>query len=154
MTKLTLASHPYLLGFDQLERLVERTAKSGNEGYPPYNIERLQDDHYRISLAVAGFSEAELDVNVKERTLVLKGEKKPVDEENTHEMMHRGIAFRNFERRFQLADDVEVTGANLKDGLLHLDLLRIIPEEKKPRSIAIGTEDVLTLAKKTITKKK
>ena len=136
MSKLTLGTHPFLLGFDQLERLVERTAKSEN-GYPPYNIERTGEDAYRISMAVAGFSEDDLDIEAKENTLLVKGSQTK-DEDSEGEMLFRGIAARNFERRFQLADHVEVRSANLKNGLLHIDLKREIPEAMKPRKIAIG----------------
>ena len=104
--------------------------------YPPYNIERLSENEYRVTMAVAGFSEDEINVDVKEQTLTVRGEKKAEDKER--QFLHRGIAARSFERRFQLADHVEVKGADLKDGLLHIDLVRNVPERLKPRSIAIG----------------
>lgn len=126
MTKLTLASHPYLLGFDQLERLVERTAKSGNEGYPPYNIEQRGDNAYRITLAVAGFAENDLAITVEDRQLVIRGKQAPTDEGRI--FLHRGIATRQFQRSFVLADGVEVAGAAMEHGLLHVDLNRAVPD--------------------------
>ena len=146
MTKLTLGAHPYLLGFEQLERLVERTAKSGNEGYPPYNIERTGENDYRISMAVAGFGENDLNIESKEHTLTVTGEKKAEDNESGGEVLFQGIASRAFERRFQLADHVEIKSAQLENGLLHIDLVREIPEAMKPRKIAIGKPE--TKAKK------
>ena len=104
--------------------------------YPPYNIERLGENDYRITMAVAGFSQDELKIDVKEQALNVRGEKKP--EDKGREFLHRGIAGRTFERRFQLADHVEVKGADLKDGLLNIDLVRNVPERLKPRTIAIG----------------
>ncbi len=126
MTKLTLGSHPYLLGFDQLERLVERTAKSGNEGYPPYNIEQRGDSAYRITLAVAGFADADLSITVEDRQLVIRG--KLHDADDGRVFLHRGIATRQFQRSFVLADGVDVAGATLEHGLLHVDLTRAIPD--------------------------
>ncbi len=126
MTKLTLASHPYLLGFDQLERLVERTAKSGNEGYPPYNIEQRGDTAYRITLAVAGFAESELSITVEDRQLVIRG--KQADADDGRIFLHRGIATRQFQRSFVLADGVDVTAADMEHGLLHVDLTRAEPD--------------------------
>jgi molecular chaperone IbpA len=126
------------VGFDRLFDLlggssfdVEPTA------YPPYNIERLAENEYRITMAVAGFSQDELKIDVKEQALNIRGEKKA--EEKGREFLHRGIAARAFERRFQLADHVEVKGADLKDGLLHIDLVRNVPERLKARTVAIGT---------------
>lgn len=126
MTKLTLGTHPYLLGFDQLERLVERTAKSGNEGYPPYNIEQTSDASYRITLAVAGFREADLEITVEDRQLVIRG--RQADETEDRVFLHRGIAARQFQRSYVLADGVEVEGAEMENGLLHVDLRRSAPE--------------------------
>ena len=126
MTKLTLGSHPYLLGFEQLERLMERNAKNGNEGYPPFNIEQTSDNSYRITLAVAGFGEDDLSITVEDRQLVIRGRKAPDGEERV--FLHRGIATRQFQRGFVLADGVEVSGASLRDGLLHIDLERRVPE--------------------------
>ncbi|QBY01148.1 Hsp20 family protein [Rhodophyticola sp. CCM32] len=126
MTKLTLGSHPFLLGFDQLERLVERTAKSGNDGYPPYNIEQKGENAYRITLAVAGFAEEDLSITVEDRQLMVRGRQA---EENSDRMfLHRGIAARQFQRSFVLAEGVEVAGALMEHGLLHVDLARVMPD--------------------------
>ena len=126
MTKHSLGSHPYLLGFEQLERLMERTAKSGNEGYPPFNIEQTSDHAYRITLAVAGFREEDLSITVEDSQLVIRG--RISDEDNGRVFLHRGIAARQFQRSFVLADGVEVSGATMEHGLLHVDLSRAIPE--------------------------
>jgi len=126
MTKLTLASHPFLLGFDQLERLVERTAKSGNEGYPPYNIEQQGENAYRITLAVAGFAEDDLAITVEDRQLVIRGKQRDADDARV--FLHRGIATRQFQRSFVLADGVDVAGAAMEHGLLHVDLTRAVPD--------------------------
>ena len=126
MTKLTLASHPYLLGFDQLERLVERTAKSGNEGYPPYNIEQRGETAYRITLAVAGFAEDDLSITVEDRQLVIRGKQGDTGQDRV--FLHRGIATRQFQRSFVLADGVDVAGAEMENGLLHVDLTRTVPD--------------------------
>ena len=125
MSKLTLGTHPFLLGFDQLERLVERTAKSEN-GYPPYNIEQVSDHAFRITLAVAGFAEEDLSITVEDRQLVVRG--KQTDDAHDRVFLHRGIAARQFQRTFLLADGVEVGGAALANGLLHIDLARSAPE--------------------------
>ncbi|MEM9552471.1 MAG: Hsp20 family protein [Pseudomonadota bacterium] len=126
MTKLTLGSYPHLLGFEQLERLLERTAKSGNEGYPPFNIEQTSDHSYRITLAVAGFAEADLSITVEDRQLVIRGRQN--DDADGRVFLHRGIAGRQFQRTFVLADGVEVGEALMENGLLHVDLTRAIPE--------------------------
>ncbi|MGB7317802.1 MAG: Hsp20 family protein [Planktotalea sp.] len=126
MTKLTLGSYPHMLGFEQLERLVERTAKSGNEGYPPYNIEQTTDRSYRITLAVAGFSEDDLSITVEDRQLVIRGRQK--DDSEGRFFLHRGIAARQFQRSFVLADGVEVGEALMENGLLHVDLTRARPD--------------------------
>jgi HSP20 family molecular chaperone IbpA len=126
MTKLTFAAHPFLLGFDQLERLVERTAKSGTEGYPPFNIEQSGDNAFRISLAVAGFREEDLAITVEDRQLVIRG--RQGDEGEGRVFLHRGIAARAFQKAFVLADGVEVAGATMEHGLLHIDLRRMVPE--------------------------
>ncbi|WP_071672873.1 Hsp20 family protein [Nioella nitratireducens] len=126
MTKLTLASHPFLLGFDQLERLVERTAKSGNDGYPPYNIEQSGENVFRITLAVAGFAEGDLSITLEDRQLVIRGRQS--DDSEGRVFLHRGIAARQFQRSFVLAEGVEVAGAAMEHGLLHVDLTRSIPE--------------------------
>ena len=126
MTKLSFGAHPYLLGFDQLERLVERTVKSGSDGYPPYNIEQSGADAFRITLAVAGFSDADLSITMEDRALVVRG--RQADEGAERIFLHRGIAARAFQRSFVLAEGVEVAGAGLENGLLHIDLKRAAPE--------------------------
>ena len=134
MTKLTLGTHPFLLGFDQLERLVERTAKTEN-GYPPYNIEHVSENAFRITLAVAGFAEEDLSITVEDRQLVVRGKQDASEDERV--FLHRGIASRQFQRTFLLADSVEVSGAALANGLLHIDLSRSVPESVV-RTISIG----------------
>ncbi|MCB1343651.1 MAG: Hsp20 family protein [Pseudooceanicola sp.] len=126
MTKLTLGTYPHMLGFEQLERLLERTAKSGNEGYPPFNIEQTSDFSYRITLAVAGFAETDLAITVEDRQLVIRGRQKDDGEDRIY--LHRGIAARQFQRSFVLADGVEVGEAVIENGLLHIDLARAVPE--------------------------
>jgi molecular chaperone IbpA len=123
------------VGFDRLFSMLDGFEAA--PGYPPYNIERTGENDYRISVAVAGFAENELSIESKENTLTIKGEKQ-VKEESTGEVLYQGIAARAFERQFQLADYVQVKGASLENGLLHVDLVREIPEAKKPRQIAIG----------------
>ena len=126
------------IGFDRLFHMLDSNLASGDEvGYPPYNIERLGEDNYRITMAVAGFGRDDIKIESKDTTLTVRGEKAPADAER--KFLHRGIAERSFERRFQLADHVEVTGADLKDGLLHIDLKRNLPERMKPRTIEIGS---------------
>ncbi|CUH76270.1 16 kDa heat shock protein A [Tritonibacter multivorans] len=126
MSKLTLGSYPHMLGFEQLERLLERSAKSGNEGYPPYNIEQTSDYSYRITLAVAGFAEEDLAITVEDRQLVIRGRQR--DDADGRVFLHRGIAARQFQRMFVLADGVEVGEAVMENGLLHVDLTRSRPE--------------------------
>ena len=126
MTKLTLASYPHMLGFEQLERVLERTAKSGNEGYPPFNIEQTSDFSYRITLAVAGFAEDDLSITVEDRQLVIRG--RQTDDSADRVFLHRGIAARQFQRSFVLADGVDVGEAQMENGLLHVDLTRAKPE--------------------------
>jgi HSP20 family molecular chaperone IbpA len=115
-----------MLGFEQLERLLERSAKSGNEGYPPYNIEQTSDYSYRITLAVAGFAEEDLAITVEERQLVIRGRQR--EDADGRIFLHRGIAARQFQRMFVLADGVEVGEAVMENGLLHVDLTRSRPE--------------------------
>ena len=114
MTKLGFGAHPFLLGFEQLERLVERTAKSGAEGYPPYNIEAVSDNAYRITLAVAGFREEDLSITIEDRQLVIRG--RHADDCAERVFLHRGIAARAFQRSFVLADGVDVSGAGIEHG--------------------------------------
>jgi HSP20 family molecular chaperone IbpA len=122
MTKVTLGSHPFLLGFEQLDRMVEQAAKSGTDGYPPFNIEQVSDRAYRITLAVAGFSDTDLSITVEDRKLVVRG--RNCDRDDGRVFLHRGIAGRQFIKSFVLADGVEVTGAATENGLLHIDLER------------------------------
>jgi molecular chaperone IbpA len=128
------------VGFDNLLSLLDSVAgvPAETSPYPPYNIERLGDNSYRISMAVAGFSPADLKIEAKESLLTIHGEKAE-DAGAKREFLHRGIAARSFERRFQLADYVEVKGADVRDGMLHIDLVREVPEKAKPRVIAIGS---------------
>jgi HSP20 family molecular chaperone IbpA len=124
MSKLTLTTHPYLLGFDQLERLVERTARASSDGYPPYNIERTGESGFRITLAVAGFAQGDLSITLEDRQLAIRGRQ---SDEEGRVYLHRGIAARQFQRAFVLAEGVEVTGARMENGLLHVDLNRSEP---------------------------
>ena len=126
------------VGFDRLVTMLDSLGQPDqSQTYPPYNIERMGENAYRITLAVAGFGEADLVLETRENTLSVKGQKEPKADQAS-EMLHQGIAARAFERRFQLADHVMVTGASLENGLLHIDLVREIPEAQKPRTIAIG----------------
>lgn len=124
------------IGFDRIAQLLDQMGTTDESAYPPYNIERLAENEYRITMAVAGFTDNEIKIEVKEQSLTVRGEKAAEDKER--HFLHRGIAARSFERRFQLADYVEVKGADLKDGLLHVDLQRNIPERMKPRTVPIG----------------
>jgi molecular chaperone IbpA len=134
------------IGFDRLFSLLDQAASVENAPtYPPYNIERTDENSYRISIAVAGFSDADLALEVKENLLTVRGEKQGVDGQAKPTVLHQGIASRSFERRFQLADHVQVTGAALEHGLLHIDLVREVPEAKKPRIIPIGKAEAGTL---------
>lgn len=126
MTKLTLGTHPFLLGFEDLERLVERTVKSGNEGYPPYNIEQTSRTSYRITLAVAGFGDDDLSITVEDNQLVIRGRQS--DDSEGRIFLHRGIAARQFQRSFVLAEGVDVGDAIMENGLLHVDLTRVVPD--------------------------
>ncbi len=126
MSRMTFASHPFLLGFEQLDRLVERTAKTSSDGYPPYNIEQRGDGAYRITLAVAGFREEDLSVTVEDRQLVIRGRQS--EDEAERVFLHRGIAARQFQKSFVLAEGMECEAASLGNGLLHVDLRRRAPE--------------------------
>ena len=127
------------VGFDRLIQLLDAASSVDTEtGYPPYNIERLDESTYRVAIAVAGFAEGDLKIDVKENALTVRGEKKVEGAERKY--LHRGIGQRAFERRFQLADHVEVTGASLRDGMLEIDLVRNLPDRMKPRTIAITSE--------------
>src|SRR5690606_34921300 len=123
------------IGFDRLAQLFDETQRAADTAYPPYNIELVSEDKYRITMAVAGFQDSELDIEVERDTLKITGRKPK--EENKRTFLHRGIAARDFEHRFQLADHVRVMGAKLENGLLNIELVREIPEAMKPRKIAI-----------------
>jgi len=140
------------VGFDHLFSLLDQVS-GGFDGststYPPYNIERTDENAYRITVAVAGFAENDLSLEVKENTLTIRGEKQVKEGEKAGEVLYQGIAARAFERRFQLADHVEVKGASLVNGLLHVDLKREIPEAMKPRQIPIGGGSAKVIDAKT-----
>ena len=138
------------VGFDQLAEMMDRVLSNDapQPGYPPYNIEKTADDAYRISIAVAGFADSDLGVEVKENALVVSARKADEDEAKTY--LHRGIATRAFERRFHLADHVRVTGATHENGMLHIDLKREIPEALKPRRIEIAKPEVKAVEKDVV----
>jgi molecular chaperone IbpA len=125
------------IGFENLNRLVDFATRGEGDAYPPYNIEKLAEDAYRISMAVAGFSRDELELTVQDNVLIVIGKAEQKADEAERQFLHRGIAKRGFERRFQLADTIKVTGAAYADGLLNIELKREVPEHKKPRRIAI-----------------
>ncbi|MEM7619040.1 MAG: Hsp20 family protein [Pseudomonadota bacterium] len=133
------------VGFDRVASILDSFAKVDLEptGFPPYDIIRRNENDYRITLAVSGFSRQELDIEARENTLTIKGSKTAEERNEGHTMLHKGIAGRNFVRRFQLADYVEVKSAQLENGLLHIDLAREIPEAMKPRSINIEDKNTL-----------
>ncbi|MEN3931171.1 Hsp20 family protein [Microvirga sp. W0021] len=130
------------VGFDRLFSMLDQVVGGVETAptYPPYNIERTDENAYRITVAVAGFTEEDLSIEVKENALSIRGEKQPIAEDAKPEVLYQGIAARSFERRFQLADGVLVKGASMQNGLLHVDLIREIPEAKKPRTIQIATD--------------
>jgi molecular chaperone IbpA len=130
------------VGFDRLINLLESASE---QGYPPYNIERTDEDNYRVTLAVAGFAEKDLAVDVKDRVLTVSGKRDEAADQSQAAFLHQGIAGRAFERSFQLAEHVEVKAARLENGLLHVDLERIVPEEKKPRRIQINAPELKTI---------
>ncbi|KQT45547.1 MULTISPECIES: Hsp20 family protein [Methylobacteriaceae] len=142
MTRPSPFGHPFLLGFDEIEQALDRVAKAGSDGYPPYNIERVprgerEPERLRITLAVAGFTQDQLDVSLEENQLVVRG--RQVDDKS-RQFLHRGIAARQFQRAFLLADGMEVLGADLSNGLLSIDLVRPEPE-RVVRKIAISSKD-------------
>ena len=130
-----------MVGFDRMANMIDSAARlDGAQGYPPYNIERVADDEFAIEIAVAGFAEEDLDIETNDGLLTVAGRKTPpADDADERQFLHRGIAERGFLRRFQLADHVIVTGAELKNGLLRVELVRELPEAKKPRKIEIGS---------------
>ena len=125
------------VGFDHLSTLLDNIHRSDRaaNSYPPYNIELINENNYQITMAVSGFKSDELDIKSEQRTLTVRGQKHP--DQNSRNFLHQGIAARNFERKFQLADHIEITGAQLENGLLHIDLAREIPEAMKPKTIPI-----------------
>lgn len=138
---------PFLLGFDQIERVLDRVAKTAGDGYPPYNIEQIGDDILRITLAVAGFAKGDLDVTVEDSQLVIAGEQ---TDDAERQFIHRGIAARRFRRAFVLADGIEITGASLQNGLLNIDLARPQPQTTVKRiEIDAGDEDAVDAAPET-----
>lgn len=137
MTRVSVFSSPLLLGFDHMERMIERAAKSGGEGYPPYNIEQTGEDGLRITLAVAGFAMSDLTITLEDNQLVIRG-RQADDKDRIY--LHRGIAARQFQRAFVLADGIQVTGAHLANGLLHIELLRPRPQPQV-RQIQINAGD-------------
>ncbi len=137
MTRVSLFSSPLLLGFDHMERMIERAAKSGGEGYPPYNIEQIGEDGLRITLAVAGFAMDDLAITLEDNQLVIRG-RQADDKDRIY--LHRGIAARQFQRAFVLADGIQVTQAQLANGLLHIDLVRPRPQPQV-RQIQINAGD-------------
>lgn len=143
MSRLTTFSSPFLLGFDDLERVLDRVAKTSNDGYPPYNIERIADGEngyiLRITLAVAGFTRDQLGVTVEENQLVIRG-RQPENADSDREFLYRGIAARQFQRTFVLAEGIEILGAELSDGLLSIDLARPEPA-RVVKTIEIGTSE-------------
>lgn len=130
------------IGFENINRLIDFASRldGGEVAYPPYNIEKLSDDAYRIAMAIAGFSRAELDITVQENTLIVAGRAAEEADSGPREYLHKGIAKRAFERRFQLADTIKVTNASYADGLLTIELVREVPEHKKPRKVEIGSQ--------------
>ena len=135
------------VGFDRLFSMLDQmVGVDSTPSYPPYNIERTGENAYRISVAVAGFTDQDLSIELKENALTIRGEK--VSDDRKTDVLYQGIAARTFERRFQLADGVQVTGAALENGLLHVDLVREIPEAKKPRQIPIGGRGAQTIEAK------
>jgi len=125
------------IGFDRMASLLDSVARDAKPSYPPYNIEQLDENDYRITMAVAGFTEGDLEITSEQNTLVISGHQ--ADDEDGRNFLYRGIATRNFERKFQLAEHVKVAAARLENGLLHVDLVREIPEAMKPRKIAIDS---------------
>ena len=140
-----------MVGFDRLANMIDTASRlDGTQGYPPYNIERVGNDAFAIEIAVAGFAESDIDIETKEGLLTVTAKKTGDKGDTEREFVHRGIAERSFIRRFQLADHVVVTSAALQNGLLRIDLIREIPEEKKPRKIAIGKPSLRHAGRPTV----
>ncbi|MFP4314068.1 MAG: Hsp20 family protein [Alphaproteobacteria bacterium] len=138
-TRLTLFDSPLFLGFDHFEETFDRLRKSGSDGYPPYNIEQMAENRLRITLAVAGFTMDDLDVEIENNQLTVRG--KQEDDSEGRIFLHRGIAARQFQKSFVLADGIEVEGAAMDNGLLHIDMKRIIPESKAKKIKIKGAQD-------------
>jgi HSP20 family molecular chaperone IbpA len=136
-TRLSLFNSPLLLGFDHFERTLDRVSKASADGYPPYNIEQIGDDRLRITVAVAGFNGNDLSVQTEDNQLVIRGRQQEDDKDRIY--LHRGIAARQFQRSFVLAEGIEVTGASMDNGLLHVELRRPLPESRV-RTVEIKTE--------------
>lgn len=134
MSRISMFNNPLLLGFEHFERTLDRISKKSAEGYPPYNIEQIGDDRLRITLAVAGFGKADLSIEIVDNQLIIQGKRQ--DDESGRVFLHRGIAARQFQRAFVLADGIEVSGAELDNGLLHVEILRPEPENRV-RQVAI-----------------
>lgn len=147
MSRLPVFDSPLLLGFDHFERIIDQVAKSSAEGYPPYNIEQIDDESLRITLAVAGFSMDDLEVTIEDNQLVIKGRNTDHNKERVY--LHRGIAARQFQRSFVLAEGIEVVTARLEDGLLHIDMTRPLPE---PEVRKIKIEKAQSVDKKNLKK--
>ncbi len=140
MSRLSMFNSPLLLGFDHIERVLDRATKTAADGYPPYNIEQMGDRHLRITLAVAGFRESDLTVAVEDNQLVIRGQQEEGPGDQDRVFLHRGIAARQFQRSFVLAEGIEVTGASLDNGLLHVHLERPLPENRA-REIKINSHN-------------
>ena len=139
------------IGFENLNRLVDFATRGADDAYPPYNIEKRGNEAYRISMAVAGFSRDELEITVQDNVLIVVGRAAEPAEGAEQQFLHRGIAKRAFERRFQLADTIKVTGAGYDNGLLNIELAREVPEHKKPRRVAIdGAEPAAVIDAETV----
>lgn len=154
-TRMSIFNSPFLLGFDQFERSLDRVTKTATDGYPPYNIEQVGEDQFRITLAVAGFRPEDLSVQIENNQLLIRGRQQD-DKDRVY--LHRGIAARQFQRGFVLAEGIEVTGAELDNGLLNIDLFRPVPESRiktveirqAPKGRAIGSKPVEKLADKSL----
>jgi len=149
--RVSIFDSPFLLGFDEFERMVDRVSRNASDSYPPYNIEQIGDDKLCISIAVAGFTMDDLSVQMEQNQLVVRG-RRQTEEEDDRIYLHRGIATRQFQRAFMLSDDIEVKGAHMDNGLLHIELKRLIPETMV-RTIQIedkGTDENTKKSDKTI----
>jgi HSP20 family molecular chaperone IbpA len=146
-TRLSVFDSPLFLGFDQFEKTIDRMRKTASEGYPPYNIEQIGEDGLRITLAVAGFTLADLDIETEKNQLVIRGKQ---TDDASRVYLHRGIAARQFQRSFVLADGIEILGASLDSGLLHIDMKRVEPESKSRKIPIAGNIDGNTQTAKAV----